>query len=678
MATVFEAIDLRLSRTVAIKVMHAGLDADPEFAARFDAEARAAALLAHPNVVGVFDQGRDDDRPYIVMEYVRGLTLRQLITLEAPFPADRALALFEPIVTALAAAHGAGLIHRDVKPENVLISERGQIKVADFGLARYTSATTVVGQDGVVIGTVSYIAPELVSRGHASPRSDVYALGILLYELLTGVKPYRGGTQVEVAYAHVHRDVPAPSASQRTAGPVPPFLDDLVRTTTARQLAVRQSDAGVLLRQVRAAREAIAQPGSDAAALRALMRAGSAEAADHAVAALPELMAAAGGARAVGGSGGRAGAALPGTAPTARSAASAPHAPRSAGDRAIRLTPSNVAGPTFDVVDDGLPYDADSPEPLSPYSPPRRPASAPPRWSASPVHRRRRLSVVVAALLVAAMLGYGGWWLTAGRLPATPAVAGLAQADAVASLAGAGLTVNVIREYSDSVPAGVVTRTDPASGVRLEPGTTVDVYLSQGPQLFTVPTLKGKTRDQALRALAEASLAPGALTEEYDDAPAGTVISQAVAPGAGLRRGAGVDVVFSRGLEPLPLTDLAGQPAERARQGLTGAGLRVKVTEQYSAAVAKGTVISSTPSAGVAHKGDLVTLVVSKGPGQSAVPDVRRLDPASAAAKLQAAGFGVSVTAAPTAASVPGTVVSTSPAAGRRATQGASVTIYVG
>lgn len=203
MATVFEAMDLRLARTVAVKVMHPGLDDDGDVAARFDTEARAAALLSHPNVVAVFDQGRDEGRPYIVMEYVRGITLRQLITLEAPFSAAHALQLFEPVVAALAAAHEAGLIHRDVKPENVLISERGQVKVADFGLARPVTAATVA-EGGVVIGTVSYIAPELVSRGHASPRSDVYSLGILLYELLTGLKPYRGTSPVEVAYAHVH------------------------------------------------------------------------------------------------------------------------------------------------------------------------------------------------------------------------------------------------------------------------------------------------------------------------------------------------------------------------------------------------------------------------------------------------------------------------------------------
>ena len=169
----FEDTDLRLSRTVAVKIMHPGLDEDGDIASRFDTEARAAALLSHPNVVAVFDQGHEDGRPYIVMEYVRGITLRQLITLEAPFPSVQALELFEPVVAALAAAHAAGIIHRDVKPENVLISTDGHIKVADFGLARNVTAASVA-EGGVVIGTVSYIAPELVSRGQASARSDVY------------------------------------------------------------------------------------------------------------------------------------------------------------------------------------------------------------------------------------------------------------------------------------------------------------------------------------------------------------------------------------------------------------------------------------------------------------------------------------------------------------------------
>jgi serine/threonine protein kinase len=194
MATVYEATDLRLDRTVAVKVMHPGLGDDDEFAARFVAEARAAAKLSHPNVVAVFDQGNDDGTVFLAMELIPGHTLRDTIGKEAPLSPARALALLEPVVSALANAHRAGLIHRDVKPENVLIADDGRVKVADFGLAKAMSATTQHTATGVLIGTVSYVAPELVVEGRSDARADVYAVGVILYELLTGKKPHEGET----------------------------------------------------------------------------------------------------------------------------------------------------------------------------------------------------------------------------------------------------------------------------------------------------------------------------------------------------------------------------------------------------------------------------------------------------------------------------------------------------
>ncbi len=261
MATVYRATDLRLTRTVAVKVMHAGLGDDAEFSRKFDAEARAAARLSHPNVVAVFDQGQDDlgrgeIRPYIVMEYVEGRTLRSVISKEAPLDPLRALQLIEPVLAALAAAHEAGLVHRDVKPENVLLSPRGQVKVADFGLAKAISAQTSTATQGLLIGTVSYLPPELVLSGRADARSDVYSAGIVLFELLTGRKPHTGDTPIQVAYAHVHADVP-PVSSMPTGGPIPPYLDALISRVTARNADARPPDARVMLTQVRRVRAAL-------------------------------------------------------------------------------------------------------------------------------------------------------------------------------------------------------------------------------------------------------------------------------------------------------------------------------------------------------------------------------------------------------------------------------------
>ena len=255
MATVYEATDLRLDRVCALKVMHAGLGEDDDFAGRFVREARAAARLSHPNVVAVFDQGDDDGTLFLAMEYVPGHTLRDLVRKEAPMPPAKALSLLDPVLSALAAAHRAGLIHRDVKPENVLLADDGRVKVADFGLARAVSAETQhTATGGVLIGTVSYLSPELVVDGRADARSDVYAAGVVLYEMLTGRKPHEGESPIQVAYKHVHEDVPPPSRS--TPG-IPPYVDALVARATARDRDFRPADARELLHQVRRDRAAL-------------------------------------------------------------------------------------------------------------------------------------------------------------------------------------------------------------------------------------------------------------------------------------------------------------------------------------------------------------------------------------------------------------------------------------
>ncbi|MGH3414161.1 MAG: protein kinase domain-containing protein, partial [Marmoricola sp.] len=271
MAVVHQATDLRLDRTVAVKIMHAGLADDDEFVTRFEREAHAAARLAHPNVVAVFDQGEDctDGQVtlFLVMEYVPGLTLRDLIRKEAPLPPARALDVLAPVLSALESAHRAGMIHRDVKPENVLLSDNGEVKVADFGLARAVSSesqATTAG--GVLVGTVSYLSPELVVDSRADTRADVYAAGVVLYEMLTGHKPHRAESPIQVAYKHVHEDVPPPSA---TVPGIPPYVDALVARATARDPSVRPADAGVLLRQVRRVRLALDQGVDEDAELTA-------------------------------------------------------------------------------------------------------------------------------------------------------------------------------------------------------------------------------------------------------------------------------------------------------------------------------------------------------------------------------------------------------------------------
>src|SRR3954466_11527384 len=243
MSTVYIATDVRLGRRVAVKVMQPALAEDPEFVARFNREARAAARLSHPDVVAVYDQGADGAHVFLVMEYVRGSALADVSRGRGRLSAGEAVAVMDHVLAALGAAHAAGLVHRDVKPENVLVTPDGRVKVTDFGLARAVAGSSVTGDSGMMFGTAAYVAPEQVTGGVADVRSDVYSAGVLLFELLTGVVPFSGDTPVAVAYRHVNEDVPAPSTY---VGGVPAELDSLVASATSRDAARRPADARAL------------------------------------------------------------------------------------------------------------------------------------------------------------------------------------------------------------------------------------------------------------------------------------------------------------------------------------------------------------------------------------------------------------------------------------------------
>lgn len=246
MAMVYLGNDLRLQRRVAIKVMHQHLVEDDNFTRRFEQEARSAAMLGHANVVGVFDQGVDGGLPYLVMEYLPGITLRELLKQQKQLTAEQALEIGEAVLAGLAAAHAAGIVHRDLKPENVLLADDGRIKIGDFGLARAVSANTTTGQ--ALLGTIAYLSPELVTRGVADARSDLYAFGIMMFEMLTGQQPFKGEQAMQIAYQHAHSDVPAPSELNPE---VSPELDELVRWCTQRDPDMRPHDAAAALEFLR-------------------------------------------------------------------------------------------------------------------------------------------------------------------------------------------------------------------------------------------------------------------------------------------------------------------------------------------------------------------------------------------------------------------------------------------
>lgn len=259
MATVYLATDLRLERRVAIKVMHGHLADDNQYKARFIQEARSAARLAHPNVVNVYDQGQDADTAYLVMEYLPGITLRDLLQEHPILTTEQAMDIMEAILSGLAAAHRNGIVHRDLKPENVLLADDGRIKISDFGLAR--AATAQTGSGNALLGTIAYLSPELVTRGVADARSDIYAVGIMLYEMLAGEQPYKGEQPFQIAQQHANDTVPTPSSKNPK---IPAELDELVLWATARDPEQRPRDARAMLDQVQEARRLLqAGPHAD-------------------------------------------------------------------------------------------------------------------------------------------------------------------------------------------------------------------------------------------------------------------------------------------------------------------------------------------------------------------------------------------------------------------------------
>ena len=605
MATVYLASDRRLTRTVAVKVMHDSLGGDPEFVTRFDREARAAARLSHPNVVAVFDQGIDAGRPYIVMEYVEGCTLRHLITRESPMSAERALDLLLPVITAVAAAHEAGIIHRDLKPENVLISERGQIKVADFGLARAVTAHTATAT-GTLIGTVSYIAPELVTTGKGDTRADVYALGVVLFEMLTGRKPHTGETPIQVAYAHVHNEIPAPSTHAPAGRTIPPYLDAMVTAATTRDKTSRPADATVLLDHARRARRALADGVTDDPALAHAMRATTLEGANAPTEQVPALV----GAGAV-------------AASAAAASAQTTVVNRTA---TLRFTPSTPVSPGHPPVTDGMPY----------YDLPGEPPAAVQHLQKRQVKRRRRgLVSFIVVLLLAAALGVGAWWMFSGRFIDTPAFALMTQKNAEQFAADQGLVISFENEFHEEIKAGQVIRTNPVEGSPMLRGGSIVAYLSKGPERFDVPPLDGLTLDGAEATLAEQNLALGEVTEEFHEtAPVDTIIGQTKEAGEKAKRGAKIGVTISKGPPPVEIISFKNKPFTDAEAHYKAAGLEVEIAEEkFHDEIKAGSVISSSPSKGTLSRGETISFVVSKGPELIKVPNLY-LKPADEAKKI--------------------------------------------
>jgi serine/threonine-protein kinase len=598
-------------------------------------------------VVTVYDQGDDDGILFLAMEYVAGRhTLRDVIRAEAPLPPRRALGLLEEILEAIALAHETGIIHRDIKPENVLIDPRGVLKVADFGLARAIStATSATATNGVLMGTVSYLPPELVTDGTADARSDVYSLGVLTFEMLTGTKPHAGDNPIQVAYKHVHNDVPAPST---IAAGIPRYLDAFVARATSRDRDVRPADAHVMLHQLRRVRHALEHGVVD-----------DQELTDDLTPTV-SLQRVPGGVESVSNGAG------PVPPATRRTSGDVDAGRGDAGSDEVFdfaayddfRSESGRPGPGSEstiVVDDtrARPGGRPAEEAADRVHTGARAAgsgagggSEPPAAAIErgPGYRSRRRGWIafVVVLVLAAAACLAGWYYGVGRFRATPDVVQLSQATAQKRIESAGLRFEVGgTAYSETVPAGSVVSTDPAPGDHvLKDHGTVTAVISKGPERHAVPSLQGLSESEAIQRITASSLAVGPTRRRWSEkVKAGVVISFSPGAGTSLPRNDPVRLVVSKGPQPHRLIDYSGKRVHVAAKRLSRVGFRVTTTRRYDDNVAKGVVIGQSPDHGVGYRGDKVALVVSRGPHLVAVPDVGHSGISSAEAVLAAAGF---------------------------------------
>ncbi|WP_320775179.1 Stk1 family PASTA domain-containing Ser/Thr kinase [Streptomyces sp. CRN 30] len=577
MATVYRAVDTRLDRVLALKVMHPTLAADGTFVDRFIREAKSVARLDHPNVVGVFDQGTDGSYVYLAMEYVAGCTLRDVLRERGALQPRAALDILEPVLAALGAAHRAGFVHRDMKPENVLIGDDGRVKVADFGLVR--AVDTVTSTTGAVLGTVSYLAPEQLEHGTADTRVDVYACGVVLYEMLTGAKPHSGETPAQLLYQALHTDVPAPSAA---VPGLAPELDELVVSASARDPESRPHDAVELLALARRARAGLSEEQLDAVPPQAI---------------------------------------------------SAEHGHHDNSEDRTSVIPRALTMPRPVPADDGDALHRTS-RLQAPPAAPRRPRTAP---------RRGLLAVVTAVLLVlgvGAGVWYinsgqftkvpavldqaqadaekrvedaglavdieraysdtvdrgkvirtdpqpserirdnGTVTLTISRGPETvkvPDLEGVKLDEARAELKEAGLEPGLVgRAFSEDVPKGSVVATKPAAGTERRSGSAIALTVSKGAPV-EVPDVTDSSQGDATAALEEAGLKVEVAEERvHSELDEGRVAEQSPGEGEELAEGDTVTLTLSKGPEMIEVPDVVGDSADDAKRKLKDAGFEVE------------------------------------------------------------------------------------------------------
>ncbi len=644
MATVYRSRDKRLERDVAVKLMHPHLAEQPNFTERFNKEARAAASLSSPYVVSVHDRGvwntPDGSHAYLVMEYVAGPDLRSELTRLGSFTLGTALKLVEQTLQALAASHRAGLIHRDVKPENGLLTSALQpvsvfeppeihAKVTDFGLARVVSATTTASS--TVMGTINYVAPEIITSGSAESSSDVYSVGIMLYEFLTGELPFHADAPIATAYKHVNS--PMPRVGDK-ADWLPPSIDSFIGLLTAKDPKDRPADGSAALTALRAVVASIAEEnlirripvlpfrsvsGSPSSVEEPPAREPAAAMLPGSTSAIPL----------VDPSHGSSASASPETSPeSSESSADSPN------DSTTPLASSHTVNPTAPLVQT---TDVNLETSTAGAS-----SSALGASSAKTTKRRRVGGAIIALLTVIALLA-AGWYFFMGpgkRVP-VPDVVGQTYAQAEEILAAQGLESRRVSQYHDDVPPDEVISTDPAPQGSIHPSEAVTVIVSLGIEQVEVPDVVSLPIEEARSLINQNRLD---LTEEEaysEEVAEGHVISQSLQSGERVNHSTPITLTVSKGREPMAVPNMVGEEEADAVAAIENAELTASTEYAFSDTIAKGVVIDQVPKDGTLFRGDSVTLTISKGPEFVEVPDVFAMAHDDAVATLEAAGFTV-------------------------------------
>lgn len=630
-ANVYVGEDTKLRRRVAVKVLHRALAGETAFLRRFDAEARHVAALSHPNILRLYDSGRDEAGPYLVMELLEGGSLREILDQGSLLSPGQAAAVGADTARALAYAHRKGFVHRDVKPANLLFDDEGRVYVADFGLARALAEAALTEPTGAVVGTGRYAAPETLGGGPLDSKADVYSLALVLAEAVSGAVPLVGDTALGTLALRAGTDVPVPES----AGLLGPALE-----AAGRRDPVERLDAAGLAEALDDVSSRLPRPAP--LALRTLV--------DESVLLAEPIDPTELPGRPVlydMGDVGETGSGDPGHARTERDEIHGPGAgPSSAGGQ---RTGSHLAAHPDDL-------------------------------RAKPTRRRRKLVAILAVAVV--VVGGGGlsWAVITGKLlPAShrvPVLVGDSRAQALGALSHLHLRLAVASSaYSSKYPSGVVISQNPASG-RLTEGQTVSVVVSMGPAPVRVPSLKGDTEQAAEQALGALGLRYKLAPPETSMAvPAGEVISSTPSAGT-LLPGQSVSLVVSSGKPKVPVPSLGPDTTlAAATAAIQGAGLSVVQANDYNTTVPKGDVISLTPAAGTTVTiGDQVTVDVSLGPHYVTVPNLAGDSVGAAVQALSADGLGV----AGTNGSPINSVTATAPPAGTEVLYGSSVTLVTG